>query len=131
MPYVGNTRHQRTLEKLLPTSFTGVHFPNCVFQSAIVLCNIAYRREDYAIKILEYGGLEKFLQLLKSPSNELICLALQFLEMMLRTLPGSREGFEKMDGVAYLEALQFNKNEEICQYVNDLMVNYFEGNDDV
>ncbi len=53
-------------------------------------------------------------------------LALQFADMMLRALPESREMFEKADGVTYLDALQYNKNEDICQCVNDLMRTYFE-----
>lgn len=78
-------------------------------------------------RIVECGGLGKFLQLLKSVDNELTFLALQFFEVMFRTLPESADIFEKADGMSYLEALQYNKSEEICQCVNELMRVYFEG----
>lgn len=100
-------------------------------ESAIVLCNIAYKRKEHMRKILDFGGLEKFLQLLKSQDNELTYLSLQFFEMMFRTFPESQERFEKAEGIAYLEALQYNRNGDICQYVNDLMVEYFEREDEI
>ena len=96
-------------------------------QSAIVICNIACNGAEYMKRIVECGGLGKFLQLLKSVDNELTFLALQFFEVMFRTLPESADIFEKADGMSYLEALQYNKSEEICQCVNELMRVYFEG----
>lgn len=100
-------------------------------ESAIVLCNVAHNGPEYMKRILEYGGLGKFLQLLKSLDNELTFLAVQFFEMMLRSLPESQDSFEKAEGVAYLEALLYNRNKEICQCVNDLMLMYFEQEDNV
>ena len=80
---------------------------------------------------MKLDGLGKFLQLLKSQDDELTFLALQFIEMMLRTFPESRGVFEKAEGVAHLEALQFNRNEQIWQCVNDLMGRYFENEQEI
>jgi hypothetical protein len=80
---------------------------------------------------MKLDALGKFLQLLKSQDDELTFLALQFIEMMLRTFPESRGVFEKAEGVARLEALQFNRNDQIWQCVNDLMGRYFENEQEI
>ena len=95
-------------------------------ESAIVLLNIGCKSKEYLREILKLDAVGKFLLLLKSPDNELCFLALQFIEMTLRIFPDSRDAFEKADGVGDLEALQYNKNDQICQCVNDLMATYFE-----
>ncbi|XP_028408027.1 importin subunit alpha-2-like [Dendronephthya gigantea] len=95
-------------------------------ESIIILLNIAHKSEENFREIINLVTIEKFLLLLKSQDNELCFLALQFFEMMLRTFPESREAFEKTQGVSHLEALQYNRNDQICQCVNDLMTAYFD-----
>ena len=90
------------------------------------MLNIGYKSEDYLREILKLDALGKVMQLLKYQDNELAFLALQFCDMMLRTFPEGREIFEKAEGVAALEALQYGRNDQICQCVNDLMGRYFE-----
>ena len=111
--------------------YTLIRLSDFNFQSAIVLLNTGYKSEEYLREILKLGTLGKFIHLLKSQDDELAFLALQFCDMMLRTFPESREIFEKADGVVHLEALQYGRNDQICQCVNDLMGPYFENELDV
>lgn len=90
------------------------------------MLHIGFLGEECLREIANLGTLGKFLELLKTPDKELCLLGLQFFEMMFRTFPESRGMFDKADGITYLDALQFNEDELICNCVNDLIRTYFE-----
>lgn len=52
------------------------------------------------------------------------------MEMAFRNSPESRNIFEQAEGVACLEALEYNCNSDVCGYANELLDSYFmeEGN---
>ena len=62
---------------------------------------------------------------MKSPDQETVMIGLQFIEMSLRNFPGFKEMFEATDGVACLEALEYNRNETVCQCANEILDTYF------
>ena len=76
--------------------------------------------------------MEAFINIIKSPDQDAVVTGLQFIEMALRNFPASKEMFESTEGVACLEALEYNCNETICQYANELLDTYFmeEGHDE-
>jgi hypothetical protein len=92
----------------------------------MVLLNIGCKSEEFLRELIKLDAIAKFLLLLKSQDKELCFVALQFIEMMLRTFPDSRVVFEKAEGVSHLEALQYHQDNRICQCVNDLITMYFE-----
>lgn len=69
--------------------------------------------------------MEAFINIIKSPDQESVITGLQFFEMALRNFPTSKELFEVAEGVACLEALEYNCNETICRYANELLDTYF------
>lgn len=69
--------------------------------------------------------MEAFVNIIKSPDQDVVITGLQFIEMALRNFPASKELFEAAEGVACLEALEYNCNETICRYANELLDTYF------
>lgn len=76
--------------------------------------------------------MDAFINIIKSPDQDVVITGLQFTEMALRNFPASKELFEASEGVACLEALEYNCNETICHYANELLDTYFmeEGHDE-
>ena len=66
-----------------------------------------------------------FINIIKSLDQDTIITGLQFIEMALRNFPPSKEMFENAEGVACLEALEYNCNETVSQYANELLDTYF------
>jgi len=94
-------------------------------EAAICLCNISHHGPDYLKSVLDSGAMEAFINIIKSPDQESVITGLQFFEMALRNFPTSKELFEVAEGVACLEALEYNCNETICRYANELLDTYF------
>lgn len=69
--------------------------------------------------------MDAFINIIKSPDQDTVVTGLQFIEMALRNFPASKESFEAGEGVACLEALEYNCNETICRYANELLDTYF------
>ena len=89
------------------------------------MCNISHHGTDYLKSVLDIGAMEAFINIIKSPDQESVITGLQFFEMALRTFPASKELFEAGEGVACLEALEYNCNETICRYANEILDTYF------
>lgn len=89
------------------------------------MCNISHHGPDYLKSVLDVGAIEAFINIIKSPDQESVITGLQFFEMALRNFPASKESFEAAEGVACLEALEYNCNETICRYANELLDTYF------
>lgn len=95
------------------------------FQAALTLCNIAYHSSDFLKVILDHNGMTGFVNILKSHDQDTVLTGLQFSEMALRIFPESKHSFEEADGVACLEGLEYNCNETLRQYANELLDTYF------
>lgn len=94
-------------------------------EAAICLCNVAHHGPEYLKSVLDVGAMESFINIMKSPDQDTVITGLQFVEMSLRNFPSSKDLFEAGEGVACLEALEYNCNETICQYANELLDTYF------
>ncbi|KAL9959731.1 hypothetical protein ACROYT_G033083 [Oculina patagonica] len=94
-------------------------------EAAICLCNISHHGPEYLKNVLDLGAMEAFVNIIKSPDQDVVITGLQFIEMALRNFPASKELFEAAEGVACLEALEYNCNETICRYANELLDTYF------
>ncbi|XP_032217708.2 importin subunit alpha-2 [Nematostella vectensis] len=92
---------------------------------ALTLCNISYHGPDCLKVVLDCRGMEGFVHLLKSHDQDTVLTALQFAEMALRLFPDSKNTFEELEGVACLEGLEYNCNETLRQYANELLDTYF------
>lgn len=66
-----------------------------------------------------------FVNILKSHDQDAILTGLQFAEMALRIFPESKNSFEEAEGVACLEGLEYNSNQTLRQYANDILDSYF------
>lgn len=95
------------------------------FQAALTLCNIAYHSPEFLRVILDNSGMTGFVNVLKSHDQDTVLTGLQFVEMALRIFPDSKQSFEEAEGVACLEGLEYNCNETLRQYANELLDNYF------
>lgn len=89
------------------------------------MCNISHHGPEYLKNVLDLGAMEAFVNIIKSPDQDVVITGLQFIEMALRNFPASKELFEAAEGVACLEALEYNCNETICRYANELLDTYF------
>ena len=89
------------------------------------MCNVAHHGPEYLKSVLDVGAMESFINIMKSPDQDTVITGLQFVEMSLRNFPASKDLFEAGEGVACLEALEYNCNETICQYANELLDTYF------
>ena len=69
--------------------------------------------------------MDAFVNILKSPDQDLVITGLQLFEMAFRHCPDSRVSFEHSSGVACLEGLEYNCNQTIQQYANELLDSYF------
>ncbi|KAJ7370277.1 hypothetical protein OS493_033357 [Desmophyllum pertusum] len=87
--------------------------------------NISHHGPGYLKSVLDVGAMDAFINIIKSPDQDTVVTGLQFIEMALRNFPASKESFEAGEGVACLEALEYNCNETICQYANELLDTYF------
>jgi hypothetical protein len=74
-----------------------------------------------------------FVNILKSHDQDAILTGLQFVEMALRIFPESKDSFEEAEGVACLEGLEYNTNQTLRQYANELLDAHFmeEGGEDI
>nr|ATG70964.1 importin alpha isoform 9 [Juniperus flaccida] len=74
--------------------------------------------------------LPGFINLIKSPDIEAAKLGLQFLELVMRSLPNDQgpKLVENEDGIAAMELFQFHENEEIRNMANGLVDKYFGEN---
>lgn len=91
----------------------------------MTLCNVAYHSAEFLKAILSCGGMAGFVNILKSHDQDAVLTGLQFAEMALRIFPESKDSFEEADGVACLEGLEYNSNQTLRQYANDLLDSYF------
>ena len=98
---------------------------SCLQQAAICLCNVVHHGPEYLTNVLDLGGMDAFVNIIKSPDQETIVTGLQFVEMALRNVPASKELFEVAEGVPCLEALEYSCNETVAQYANELLDTYF------
>lgn len=105
---------------------------SCLQQAAICLCNVVHHGPEYLTNVLHLGGMDAFVNIIKSPDQESVVTGLQFVEMALRIVPASKELFEVAEGVPCLEALEYSCNETVAHYANELLDTYFmeEGSHD-
>ena len=99
---------------------------------AFLLYNLARdaRGQHAKLKtILECNNLlYTFLCLCKAPDVEANLLALRWVDLVLRVVPGGPQLVEENDGIECLEALQDSENEE-CWRVSSALVDEFYGED--
>ena len=69
--------------------------------------------------------MEPFVNVLKSANPDIISYGLQFIDMAFKIVPESRDGFEQAEGVACLEALEYNCNAHIAEHANTILDTYF------
>ncbi|XP_057296422.1 uncharacterized protein LOC130625358 [Hydractinia symbiolongicarpus] len=98
-------------------------------EAAICMCHIAYRDDDLAGAVIERTIFENLIDFLKIPDNEMKCLALQFFEITLSN-PNAVPLFLQCNGPSYLEALEYNENEEIRNKAVYLQRTYYEKEDE-
>ncbi|KAK3745821.1 hypothetical protein QZH41_017144 [Actinostola sp. cb2023] len=96
-----------------------------LLKAALTLCNIAYHSPEFVKVILDNDGMTGFVNILKSHDQDTVLTGLQFVEMALRIFPETKQSFEEAEGVACLEGLEYNCNETLRQYANELLDNYF------
>ncbi|KAL3690654.1 hypothetical protein R1sor_004305 [Riccia sorocarpa] len=82
---------------------------------------------EHLTVLVDRGCIPGFLALVKSPDMEAARLGLQFLELVMRGLPGGQgpKVVEKEDGIAAMEVLQFHENDELRLMANALIDKYF------
>ncbi|KAL2623521.1 hypothetical protein R1flu_003726 [Riccia fluitans] len=82
---------------------------------------------EHLTVLVDRGCIPGFLALVKSPDMEAARLGLQFLELVMRGLPGGLgpKVVEKEDGIAAMEVLQFHVNNELRVMANTLVDKYF------
>ncbi|BBN13805.1 hypothetical protein MPTK1_6g06520 [Marchantia polymorpha subsp. ruderalis] len=82
---------------------------------------------EHLTVLVDRGCIPGFTALVKSPDMEAARLGLQFLELVMRGLPGGQgpKVVEKEDGIAAMETLQFHENDELRLMANTLIDKYF------
>lgn len=98
------------------------------FQAAICLCNLAYH--GFIKQLLQHNAIEPFINILKSANPDIISFGLQFMDMAFRNFPESKNIFEQAEGVACLEALEYNYNAHIAERANAILDTYFMEDED-
>eukprot|EP00898_Chlorokybus_atmophyticus_P004829 jgi/Chlat1/5347/Chrsp35S05278 len=80
---------------------------------------------DHLRLVVQGGALKDFCALVRAPDPEVARHALQFLELVLRVLPGGPQAVEEVDGIDAIESVQFHENEELQRMSAYLVDTYF------
>ncbi|XP_028775194.1 importin subunit alpha-9 isoform X2 [Neltuma alba] len=82
---------------------------------------------DHLVPLVERGCLPGFIDLVRSADIEAARLGLQFIELVLRGMPGGGgpKLVEQADGIEAMERFQFHENEDLRTMANSLVDKYF------
>uniref|UniRef100_A0A1A8M9M9 Transmembrane and coiled-coil domains 6 n=2 Tax=Nothobranchius pienaari TaxID=704102 RepID=A0A1A8M9M9_9TELE len=73
-----------------------------------ILANIAHKKKEFCIQLLELGLLLALCATLKMTEPEVVTLSLDVLFMMIVSSPQAAEQFVRLGGLSLLEAIQYN-----------------------
>ena len=99
-----------------------------LWHGMVIVGNICGPLDVVALEYVVGGGcIPPLLALLRCPDVEAVRMALQFVEMVMRGLPGKRgvAVVEEWEGVEALEGLQFHNNDELRRMANHVIDTYF------
>lgn len=94
-------------------------------EALYVLNNLACHGQEACDYLLEQHVLQSVIPILKSHDVELLNLSLGFCEMILRITEAGYNIFEKYEGVARLEGLEYHSNTTISTKAHELLDTYF------
>lgn len=94
-------------------------------EALYVLNNMACHGQDACDYLLEHHVLQSVIPMLKSHDVELLNLSLGFCELILRMTEAGNNVFEKYEGVARLEGLEYHSNMTISTKAHELLDTYF------
>lgn len=114
--------HGPLLEKITDKLTAGFDIQQ---EALFVLNNIACHGPDACDYLLEHHVLQAVIPILKSHDIEILNLSLGFCEMILRLTEAGYNVFEKYEGVARLEGLEFHNNQTIAGKAHELLDTYF------
>ncbi|XP_045171293.2 uncharacterized protein LOC123533630 [Mercenaria mercenaria] len=107
----------------ITNKLTGGH--DIKHEALYVLNNMACHGQEACDYLLEHHVLQSVIPILKSHDVELLNLALGFCEMILRLTEAGYNIFEKFEGVARLEGLEYHSNTTISTKAHELLDTYF------
>lgn len=99
-------------------------------EAAISLYNLLTHGQTYYDLIVDENVIRCFIDFLKLPDVEIMCLALYFFEEIVSKYPDGNRLFLQCDGPSYLEALEYHENEDIRNKAVYLLETYYENEDD-
>lgn len=98
-------------------------------EAAYVLLNLCTHGEEVVRHLTQARAPNAFVELLKGPEPEIIDMALQFYEMLLR-LPEGPSMLKSLDATETIDNLTFHANESVRRHATDLIEAYFQAEEE-